>query len=115
MPGLYAEIDVLWCSRSEAAPSVVLEAIASGVPVVVPDIGDIKDMVGSFGLVTERTNEALVEALLSCARQYGPAWPTGGKRYIEANLASPDSLVRWTRQYSIALSRLREISMPLLD
>lgn len=52
MPGLYPGLDVL-CSPSlgEGFPNVVGEAMSSGVPCVVTDVGDCREVVGDTGLV----------------------------------------------------------------
>ncbi|MCJ7708179.1 MAG: glycosyltransferase, partial [Anaerolineales bacterium] len=52
MPRLFASLDLSTLpSRSEAFPLVVGEAMASGVPCVVTDVGDSAEIVGTTGLV----------------------------------------------------------------
>jgi glycosyltransferase involved in cell wall biosynthesis len=48
----YQTMDALvLASRYESAPHVILEALAAGVPVIAPDVGDCAEMVGDAGIV----------------------------------------------------------------
>jgi glycosyltransferase involved in cell wall biosynthesis len=74
VPGLLRELDVLvLCSEHEAHPRIVLEALASGVPCVVTNVGGMPGMVGTSReeraglLVPVAKPEALAEALASLA------------------------------------------------
>ena len=64
MPRLFASLDLsTLSSRSEAFPLVVGEAMASGVPCVVTDVGDSAEIVGTTGLVVPPEDpEALAAA-----------------------------------------------------
>ncbi len=67
MPGMYRTADV-FCLPSwwEATPLSVLEAMASGLPIVATSVGDIESMVGDAGwLVSPQQPEALTHALRS--------------------------------------------------
>jgi glycosyltransferase involved in cell wall biosynthesis len=61
---LFASLDIsTLSSRSEAFPLVVGEAMASGVPCVVTDVGDAAEIVGTTGVVVApRDLQALAEA-----------------------------------------------------
>jgi glycosyltransferase involved in cell wall biosynthesis len=67
MPLVYAAMDVL-CSTSrggEAFPNVICEAMASGLPCVVTDVGDAARIVGDAGFaVPIRDADAIATALL---------------------------------------------------
>ncbi|CAA0116794.1 D-inositol 3-phosphate glycosyltransferase [Halioglobus japonicus] len=67
MAEYYSEIDVLVCtSESEGTPNPVLEAMASGVPIISTRVGIVPDALGprqhAF-ILSERSVDALVEAL----------------------------------------------------
>jgi glycosyltransferase involved in cell wall biosynthesis len=63
---LYRTLDVLVLAScyGEAMPLVLLEALASGCPVVATDVGSNRDVVGAFGaIVPPRDPEALADAI----------------------------------------------------
>jgi glycosyltransferase involved in cell wall biosynthesis len=65
IPRVVAALDIatLSSSHGEGSPLVVGEAMASGVPCVVTDVGDSAEIVGATGLVVApRRPEALAEA-----------------------------------------------------
>jgi glycosyltransferase involved in cell wall biosynthesis len=64
MPRLFSSLDVSTLSSlSEAFPLVVGEAMASGVPCAVTDVGDSAEIVGTTGVVVApRDSQALAEA-----------------------------------------------------
>jgi glycosyltransferase involved in cell wall biosynthesis len=68
---LYREVDLLVLpSRSEALPSVITEAMMSGLPVVASAVGGIPEQVGPHGrLVPPGDVDRLAEALRSTLRE----------------------------------------------
>ena len=82
MPRVYAAMD-LACSSSyaEGFPSVVGEAMASGIPVVATDAGDSAHLVGDTGLVIPiRDHQALADALETFVRMSDDARRDLGQR-----------------------------------
>ena len=71
LPQLWQAADafVLSSSYGEAFPNVVAEAMASGLPAVVTDVGDAAEIVGETGKVVPPMNEqALAQAMLELMR-----------------------------------------------
>jgi glycosyltransferase involved in cell wall biosynthesis len=103
LPGLYARSDVfVFPSRDEGMPNAVLEAMASGLPVVATDIAGNEELVrhGQTGLLTPCEDAAaLTEALGSLladremAKRYGQAgrdlarehysWSAAARSYLD--------------------------------
>tara|TARA_R110002073_G_scaffold126098_2_gene270883 strand:+ start:10300 stop:11538 length:1239 start_codon:yes stop_codon:yes gene_type:complete len=73
MAEYYSEIDVLVCaSEIEGTPNPVLEAMASGVPVVSTRVGIVPDVFGPLQhefILPERSIDALASALARLARE----------------------------------------------
>jgi glycosyltransferase involved in cell wall biosynthesis len=73
-PALYARFDIFALSSdTEQMPLSVIEAMASGLPVVSTDVGDVKLMVGDSNtrFITPLTDTALADALTSLAGDRG--------------------------------------------
>lgn len=65
MADLFAKADVFCLpTKADACPWVVLEAMASGVPVVATRVGSIEEMVGGGGLIVEPGDAAGLRAAL---------------------------------------------------
>lgn len=75
IPEIVAGLDLLClCSRSEGFPNVVGEAMATGVPVVVTDVGDSAEVVGDTGwIVPPSDSKALAHAILDALAEQPPA------------------------------------------
>lgn len=68
IPALLPGFDLLcMCSKTEAGPMVVGEAMACGVPCVVTDVGDAAHMVEETGWVVEKENPVALAAALRTA------------------------------------------------
>ena len=67
MPGFYAGVDIYVCaSLCEGTPNPVLEAMASGIPVISTDVGIVKEAFGPLQkeyILKERSSECLEDAL----------------------------------------------------
>ena len=81
MPGVYREADLLvQPSLTEGMPNTVLEAMASGLPVIATDVPGSRDLVrnGENGLLVEREDSAaLAGAILKIAEDPGAARQMG--------------------------------------
>jgi glycosyltransferase involved in cell wall biosynthesis len=67
IPMITAGMDLATLSSSgdEAFPLTIIEALASGIPCVATDVGDIKEMIGSCGIIVPTQNpKALSEGWL---------------------------------------------------
>jgi glycosyltransferase involved in cell wall biosynthesis len=93
MPSVYARGDVfVLTSDWEGTPNVVLEAMASGLPVVATAVGGVRDVVvdGVTGFVVDCANEdAMTEALLRLVADSSLRQAMGerARRHVEANFA----------------------------
>lgn len=82
IPEIVAGLDLLClCSRSEGFPNVVGEAMATGVPVVVTDVGDSADVVGDTGwIVPPSDSAALARAILDALAEQPSVRRKRGRR-----------------------------------
>jgi glycosyltransferase involved in cell wall biosynthesis len=106
LAAVYASCDLfLFPSTTDTFGNVVLEAQASGIPVIVSDVGGPRENVipGKTGLVVPATEESLSKAVLELAadplrlREMGRA----ARRYVESRAFSDAFLATW-RMYGNA-------------
>lgn len=100
LAAVYASCDLfLFPSTTDTFGNVVLEAQASGIPVIVSDVGGPRENVisGETGLVVPATEESLSRAVLELAadplrlREMGRA----ARRYVESRAFSDAFLATW--------------------
>ena len=100
LAAVYASCDLfLFPSTTDTFGNVVLEAQASGIPVVVSDVGGPRENVisGETGLVVPATEENLTRAVLELVahprrlREMGRA----ARRYVESRAFSDAFLATW--------------------
>lgn len=98
---VYSALDLL-CSASrfgEGFPNVVGEAMASGTPCVVTDVGDSAWVVGPTGLVASPGDaRRLAASLREGARRYAGGWPNPDVRARIVNSFSVPRLVDRTEE-----------------
>jgi glycosyltransferase involved in cell wall biosynthesis len=73
-PTLYAEFDLFaLTSDTEQMPLSVIEAMASGLPVVATDVGDVRDMLApeNRGFVCSLSDAAVTDSLLRLLKSWG--------------------------------------------
>ncbi|BBE33799.1 hypothetical protein SmB9_14570 [Sphingosinicella microcystinivorans] len=100
MPRYYAAIDTLClASKSEAFPNVVGEAMACGIPCVVTDVGDCRDVVGKAGLVVPAENEIALGAALKALAAMPVVQRQAMGRFGRERIVSVYSLDQIVRQY----------------
>ena len=105
MPQVFSALDI-YCNASsygEGFPNVIGEAMASGVPCVVTDVGDSADIVGDYGRVVAPNDPvALVEALyqlLQLTAEERAFLGEQGRCRIEENFSLPNIVARYEQLY----------------
>ena len=103
----YRRIDVLTLSSSygESMPLVLIEALASGCPVVATDIGSCRQIVGGFGrVVPPQAPVELASAVLEVAALgRDPAWRRAASDHVEQHFSLNRFIDEWNTL--VALSR----------
>ena len=105
MPRVFAALDI-YCNASsygEGFPNVIGEAMASGVPCVVTDVGDSADIVGDYGkVVAPNDSFALAEALHELLRLTPEERALLGEQArcrIEEHFSLPSVVARYEQLY----------------
>lgn len=104
MPRLAAALDLATtASASEAFPNVIGEAMACGVPCVVTNVGDSRDLVGETGItVPPLSPQALAGAwgeMLNLPLQRRAAMGAAARQRIEQHYGLPLMVERYERLY----------------
>jgi glycosyltransferase involved in cell wall biosynthesis len=110
IPEIVAGLDLLClCSRSEGFPNVVGEAMATGVPVVVTDVGDSADVVGDTGwIVPPSDSTALARAILDALAEGSSTRNLRGQRArqrIEERFSLKAAVAQYDQLYRELASR----------
>jgi glycosyltransferase involved in cell wall biosynthesis len=105
MPRLYAGLDVASLSSAygEGWPNAIGEAMACGVPCVVTDVGDCRDLVGETGRVVPIPSPALLAAAWRDLVDLGPpgreALGHAARRRIERHYDIGTVVRRYEKHY----------------
>lgn len=119
---LYSDADILvLTSDREGTPNVILEAMASGLPVVATRVGGLPDVVrhGETGFLVDRDDESsLIDAVLDLvqSREKRSAFGQSARQFVEENHALPRLAVELGRLYETVLtprSTTRTIAQPI--
>jgi len=112
VPRLMASLDLaVCCSRTEAFPSVVGEAMACEVPCIVTDVGDCRTIVGDAGITVPPGNaavlaEAVLRALaLPVAMQ--SQWGRAARRRVIENYTIEETIRGYTRVWREVIAERR--------
>jgi glycosyltransferase involved in cell wall biosynthesis len=90
MPAFYSALDLLTSTSAfgESFSNVAAEAMACGVPCVMTDVGDARDILGETGLVVPpRDPEALAAAWETMLNRTSPELSAACRRRIEENFS----------------------------
>ena len=100
IPRVAAALDLAClCSRSEAFPNVVGEAMACGVPCVVTDVGDSAAIVGQTGIVVPPAEPEALAAGIGRLLEMGPEGRRKLGEAARARVLENFSLDRVVREY----------------
>ena len=78
---IYADMDIVaLTSRNEGTPVSLIEAFASGKPVVATDVGGVRDVVGEIGIVVDKNEDvAFAQYLSELIKSPERRWAIGQK------------------------------------
>ena len=101
---LYPVMDVcVLSSRSEAFPNVVCEAMASGVPCVVTDVGDAARIVGETGYVVPKQNPKILAEMIIKMIEIGKEeriqLGIRARKRMEENYSLPKMIMKYENLY----------------
>lgn len=110
IPSVMNALDVFTLSsKTEASPLVVGEAMASGLPCAVTDVGDLRDIVGKTGrIVPPGDPEALAKAwheLIQIAKEARRALGGEARVRIEKNYALADTVAQYRNLHEQAAKK----------
>ncbi|MGE0635166.1 MAG: glycosyltransferase [Bacteroidia bacterium] len=81
---IYNEIDIILCaSASESGGYAILEAMATGCPVVSRNTGALPETVGDGGIIVDDDDKLLLNALSKFTKQNLPEWSVKARRKVE--------------------------------
>lgn len=112
VPQLMAGLDLaVCCSRTEAFPSVVGEAMACEVPCIVTDVGDCRDIVGDAGMTVlpgspDQLADAVLRALSLPAAMHAQ-WGRAARRRIIESFTIEKTVRGYTDVWSAAIAEGR--------
>jgi len=105
----YADLDIVTLtSRNEGTPLSLIEAFASGKPVIATDVGGVSNVLGGFGVLVQKDDEAaftnhLAEFILSFPGSQDAG--TRGKEYVAERFSTKTLIRNVDKVYSELLSK----------
>lgn len=103
MPDIHRVLDIACnVSHGEGFPNAIGEAMATAVPCVVTDVGDMREILGDAGIVCEKSPAAMVKGILELIQVDGQRRLFLGSRArqrIEANYSLPAIVSRYEAIY----------------
>jgi len=113
VPAIMRSLDLLVLnSKSEACPLVVLEGLASGVPVVSTAVGGVPELIthGENGwLVPAGDQQEMADAIVSLIQQprLRATLAENGRRHVESNFTVEKFMEQWEAVYAEPDARVR--------
>ena len=102
----YAAADVFVLpSLSEGQPTVLLEAQASGVPVVTTDVGGARSIVAAGQAIPTRDSDALAAAITEVGAEYAREVATDARKSIVDSFSTEQMCTQYLRLYEEVLKK----------